>query len=92
MQVLHKQNLFDIAIQEDGSIFAAFDWALKNGISLTDDLTPGQILITPESNFRNTDIVNYFKYRKQNIGTALEPVAPNKNIYEFPGGDFPISF
>ncbi|MCL2793607.1 MAG: hypothetical protein FWD87_11025 [Spirochaetaceae bacterium] len=39
-----NQSLFDIALMVSGSAGAAFDIALENGISLTDDLMSGQVL------------------------------------------------
>jgi len=42
--VLNNQSLFDIALMVSGSAAAAFDIALENGISLTDDLESGQVL------------------------------------------------
>lgn len=86
-----NQCLFDIAILEDGNVLSAFEWALSNGISITDELLPGQNLINPNSGFKETDVVNYFKIKKHNLGTAI--TANNlENLYEFPQGDFPISF
>jgi len=51
MKASEKQSTFDIAAQTSGSIEAAFLLALKNGISITDELVPGQELML-------TDVVN----------------------------------
>ena len=59
--VLSNQSLLDIAIQEDGNVLAAFEWALANGISITEELVPGQKLIVPSSVNRDNDIAQYFK-------------------------------
>lgn len=67
---IENQSVFDVAVQESGSVLAAFDWALKNGLSLTDDLEPGQQLISPNSDFFNTDVAGYFKGKKQMIATS----------------------
>lgn len=67
---IENQSVFDVAVQESGSVLAAFDWALKNGLSLTDDLEPGQQLISPNSDFFNTDVSGYFKGKKQMIATS----------------------
>jgi hypothetical protein len=40
----NNQSLFDIALIVSGSAEAAFDIALENDISITDDLRPGHIL------------------------------------------------
>lgn len=42
--VLSRQSPADIAIQECGSIEALFALADRNGIAITDDLTPGSTL------------------------------------------------
>ncbi|RTY80674.1 hypothetical protein EKL97_10440 [Flavobacterium sp. LS1P28] len=68
---IENQSVFDVAVQESGSVLAAFDWALKNGLSLTDDLEPGQQLISPNSDFFNTDVAGYFKGKKQMIATGF---------------------
>ena len=45
--VRNNQSLFDIALQTLGCTEAAFDIALINGISITDELLTGQILQIP---------------------------------------------
>jgi hypothetical protein len=80
--VIPEQSLFDIAIQQDGSDLTAFDWALKNGLSITDELFPGQKLVAPNSSLRNVEVANYFKGKKQmvasgfsvEVGNAIIPV------------------
>jgi len=47
MKVLQGQSLFDIAIQELGSAEAAFDLAVLNGVSITDDVSTGDELSLP---------------------------------------------
>jgi hypothetical protein len=66
-----NQSLLDIAIQEDGNILAAFEWALANGISITDMVDSGQKLNAPSSRYRNADVANYFKGKSQMVATAL---------------------
>lgn len=68
---IENQSVLDVAIQEDGSVMAFFEWALKNGLSITDELTPGQQLVSPNSSFRNAEIANYFKGKKQMIATGF---------------------
>lgn len=69
--VIPEQSLFDVATQEDGSVQATFEWAVKNGFSITDDLAPGQQLLTPNSSFINAEVANYFKGKKQMIATGF---------------------
>ena len=68
---IENQSVFDIATQEDGSVQATFEWAVKNGFSITDDLAPGQQLISPNSSFRNAEVANYFKGKKQMVATGF---------------------
>lgn len=70
MIIQENQSLFDIAVQEDGSVLAVFEWAVANGFSITDVLVPGQKLIAPKSSFRNGDVANYFKGRNQQVATC----------------------
>ena len=88
--VLSNQSLLDIAIQEDGNVLAAFEWALANGISITEELVPGQKLITPKlvAN-RIDDIADYFKKRKQNVATSN--IKKKNNHLGFPY-EFAIQF
>jgi hypothetical protein len=83
--VIENQSLFDIAIQESGSVLTAFDWAVANGFSITDDLAPGQKLIAPSSSYRNADVANYFKGKNQMVATGvtkddLEKINPTLGI------------
>jgi len=67
--VLSQQSLFDIAIQTSGDASAAFELALKNDISLTDDLTMGQELIFAA--VFEKPIYNYYKNRELKPATGL---------------------
>ncbi|GIZ09975.1 hypothetical protein [Flavobacterium sp. UMI-01] len=71
MKVIAGQSLSDVAVQEDGSIETVFEWALKNGKSITEKLTPGETLINPNSSFINKDISTYFQGVQKKIATAL---------------------
>lgn len=61
-----RQSFFDVAIQKLGSCEAAFALALENGLSLTDELTPGTSLELPAK--RNNKVADYF--RKLNVAPA----------------------
>lgn len=76
---IENQSVFDVAIQENGSVLSAFSWAVKNGLSITDELTPGQQLISPNSDFINADVVGYFKGKKQMIATGFN-IADGQSI------------
>ena len=59
--ILDGQSVLDIAVQCYGSAAAAFDIALANNISITDDLTAGHLLSLPDSEYYNKNIAEYFK-------------------------------
>ncbi len=88
--VIGNQSLFDIAIQEDGTILTAFDWAVVNEIQVTDLLIPGQTLINPISQFRDNNVANYFKSKNQFIATSQD-IETNELQFGFPYG-FPLKF
>jgi hypothetical protein len=59
--IVHQgQSLFDIALQESGSVLAAFDLALKNGKSITDELNVGAELTPCETEFLGISTKEYF--------------------------------
>lgn len=82
INVIENQSLIDVSVQEHGSALTAFEWALKNGFSITDDLYAGQKLIIPESTFKNADVADYFKGKNQMVacgskmGIESLPVKP----------------
>lgn len=43
-KVNDQQSLFDIALQDSGSVESIMDLALANGLSITDQLTTGKLL------------------------------------------------
>jgi hypothetical protein len=69
--VLHNQSLLDLAVQYDGSVLSAFDWAVANGVSITDDLVAGQKVSPPSSSYKNSDVANFFAGKGQLIATAI---------------------
>jgi hypothetical protein len=44
IRAIENQTLLDIAVRENTSVLSAFDYSLENGISITDTLTPGQVI------------------------------------------------
>jgi len=68
MKALSGQTLFDIAIQSCGSAQAAFKLAVLNGMSVTDDLVPGQELIMPD--VVNNSISSYYDNKSLTPATA----------------------
>lgn len=60
-KALESQSLFDISVQTGGSVESVFDSAIKNDISITDALVPGQDLIDPEPS--NAQVKEYYKIK-----------------------------
>lgn len=60
--VLESQSLFDLALQQCGGIEAVFDFAERNGLSITDQLSPGSKLHVPE--VVNQLVYSYYETRQ----------------------------
>lgn len=69
VKVCNNQSLFDIAIQKCGSIEAAYDIAILNGLSITDELTAGQVLNLPT--VVNSNIADYYESKGIAPATAV---------------------
>jgi len=67
--VLPGQTIFDIAIQEFGSIEAAYPLATLNGLSLTDDIVPGILL--QKTDVINKNILSYYLGKQIKPATGL---------------------
>jgi len=76
--VLNNQSLFDISVQEYGTIEGVFEIALANGLSVTDTLTAGQKLIIPEidQSLVQPEIVDYYKRND------IHPATGETNVIE----------
>lgn len=81
--VQSRQNLLDIALQQCGTMEAAYEMADLNGMNLTDDLPVGSALTLPAADlFANTSkilqhyianrIVPATAINQQNINTILD--------------------
>lgn len=70
--ILHHQSLLDLAIQHTGTAENAFDLALANGLSLTDDLEAGgSIQLIAYGIQQNKDILNYYTAKNIQPATAI---------------------
>lgn len=67
--VLEGQSPFDLAVQKGGSIEAVFDFAVQNGISITDELVHGIGLLPPDA--KSKQIVDYYSKHSLKPGTAV---------------------
>lgn len=83
--VRQGQTLFDIAVQESGSVTTVFDWALKNNKSITGELVTGEILEVPESVYTDPVVTDYFKTTENKPATSItaqnhELIVPDDGI------------
>lgn len=78
MKVLRGQTLFDIAIQTCGTTAAAFELAILNGVSLTDDIATDMELSAFPS-VANSDVVDYYQLKNLQSAT-LDAASVERNI------------
>ena len=69
--VLHNQSLLDVAIQHTGSVANCFAIAVANGLSVSDDLTPGIDLVIPEDAIIDKDVLRYQKSKGIQPATGI---------------------
>ena len=69
IKALVNQTILDLAIQECGSVIAGIDFALENGLSITDDLIIGTAYT--KTSAINNKIALYFKQRNLLPATGL---------------------
>lgn len=69
--VLNNQTLLDIAIRYYGTVEAVLAIAILNGISITEELVPGQTLQLPNTDFGFKEVVAFFEVNKIQPATAL---------------------
>lgn len=89
MIVEQGQCLVDMAIQYNGNALAIFDIALINGISLTEDIVPGQEL--KETAVLDNRIKNYFSKITPASGNDADILVQQGIGYWYIGLDFIIS-
>jgi hypothetical protein len=79
--VFQGQTIFDIAIQEFGSVEAAFDLATLNGFSITDDLVPGALL--QKTTVINKKITAYYTDKQIKPATDISSSPDQTRIFDF---------
>lgn len=80
MNVDSRQTIIDIAIIACGDSSAAFDIAILNGLSITDDLITGQDISTPD--IINSSVVNRLNNESSIPATGITTTAENALIEE----------
>lgn len=69
--VKHSQSVFDVSIQEYGTVEAALEIAFANDVSLTEELIAGDELELPEFENTNPEIMAYYNKHQIKPATAL---------------------
>jgi hypothetical protein len=69
--VLNNQTLLDVAIRHCGTVAAVVTIAILNNISVTDELTPGQLITIPKIGYGYQEVIDYFNQNKIEPATAL---------------------
>lgn len=91
--VRYGQTIYDIAIQEYGCFEGAFVLCQDNGISLSAELTAGQILLVnttvADFNGNNKDVASFFGRFKIIVNSGYQPPVV---IVPFYSGDFYSDF
>jgi hypothetical protein len=78
--VIQGQTFFDIAIQEFGSVEAAFQFATLNGLSVTDDLVPGALF--QKTTVINKNILGYYQNKNIKPATGLSSSQVRTRIFD----------
>lgn len=62
-KVKYGQSLFDVSLEQTGSIESIIELASQNGLSITDELTPGNKLLIGDDLTVDEDILTYYKVK-----------------------------
>lgn len=82
VKVLYRQTITDLSLQELGDPGRAVEVAALNGLSITDELEAGQILLMPDYDVQNRDVVQLFS------NPALAPASIDDSAMRDEGIDF----
>lgn len=88
MRALEGQTLIDVAIQETGSAEAAYIIAKQSGLSVTDDLQPGQQIESPA--IVDKQIATY--YANKSIKPATASDLDTENVQRVFFEEMPVEF
>ena len=82
----NNQTLLDIAVQESGTVEAAFEIAERNGLALTDELNTGQKLDIVMTTTREESVVQ--ELAADRIKPATAPSAEETEMVPYGGIGF----
>ena len=78
MTTIENQNLWDMALMVTGHAEGIIALALANDKSITDELTPGEVLVT-DVPVLDADIVGYYRRHQVRPATAVGPIEAVKD-------------
>jgi hypothetical protein len=78
---IHDQSVLDVSIQEHLSIEHAFEIAVSNDVSLTEDLTPGIKYLIPDSELENVSNHDYFIKQNYKVSTSKDRASLTTDNY-----------
>ena len=76
-----RQNLPDLSIQTTGSFENLFEFALLNGVQITDEGVPGQVYDIPGENI-DKEILRFFSARKIRPETSPARLTGENGLFE----------
>jgi len=80
--VLPGQTIFDISVQEFGSIEAAYPLATLNGLSVTDDIVSGTLL--QKTAVINKNILSYYQGKQIKPATGIgSSIGETNRIFDY---------
>ncbi len=82
IRALEGQSLLDIALIVYGATEGAWNLALDNDLSLTDNLIPGQIVAYYPEKIINKQIVEYYRTNGIKPATALTQAPEKHRIFD----------
>lgn len=86
VMVKERQTLLDIALQTSGSVEAVMELAKQNGLSITDELSDGQVLEAVEVK----DVAVVSRYEINCIFPATEASDEERSAMAYEGIDFMV--
>lgn len=73
VRVVVRQSLFDIAVQQCGSVEAVFAIAERNNLSITDALDPGMLIEITDGDVVDKTVSGYYKQKGIRPATDAPP-------------------
>jgi hypothetical protein len=84
-----RQSIFDVTVQNCGTVEQLFAFLDLNGLDINSDLFPGKVVqVVTDLPDRAREVVDYFAERKLKIVNSLQAASPNLPPEDFDARDF----